>query len=373
MLRCNGIQVRALGRCPYAMIETSTLYRPGLTAIAAVLALSSTSAMAQVALPDVAAPAPAPVAAPAAPAIESAPVQTVQSVPATPRLPDIAVADAPAEAAPVARSQPAPRQRTATTAQRVQRDPAQREAVRSEAARSENAAAQGNVAPAVAASAATAVPAAASPSPAVTPVPTAPTTASTDETAPAQQSRAEASASEDLGYAGWALLGGGLLIVAGGAAFAMTRRPRRRDEAVTYEVPVTATPLAPGAFAPAPAARAPEPVAETGAVLATQQTASRPSVAEPAQPVHARAYDDRHAQLEAMVAEAPSEANPFHSRRNRLRRADYLLRTGRIQDRVEPVQIAQDGTAAASSDRWTETRLGSRQNARVSWKPATTR
>lgn len=326
------------------MIDTTTPYRPGLAAIAAVLALSSTPLMAQVALPDApadpAASAPAPVA-PAAPvqaAPVQAPVQTVQSVPVTPKLPDIAV---PAESA--AASAPAPR------AER----PAARTAVKVSApvervAAAPAPAAAKPVAPKM--SSETVSPAQIDP---VTPAPVSATKV---------QPATSGGMDDAMGYAGWVLLGGGLLLVAGGATFAMTRRPKRRDEvyADTDDMVTTSAVTPVPTFAPVAATPfVAEPVAPVAAPVVRQPVAAREVVAD-------LPLDDRRAALEAMVAEAPSEANPFHSRRNRLRRADYLLRTGQVQ----PEAAVAEETAPAR-DRWSEMSFGGKRASRFSWKPAT--
>ncbi len=214
MLRRSGIRAWASGRCTLAMIETHTLYRPGFAAIAAVLALSSTAAMAQVALPDVGAGSP--VAAPAAPPAQ-APVQTVQAVSATPTLPDIAVQDAPAKATP-SRVMASPRQRADVAPVRA----TARVAPKVTPVATSNMASEANSAP-------------------VTPAPRAATGPkvkpivslnenSAPKVAPAAP-RAEAQASQGMGIEAWTLLGGGLLVVAAGTALAFGRRGKRRDQA----------------------------------------------------------------------------------------------------------------------------------------------
>ncbi|MCE7797904.1 hypothetical protein LWE61_15240 [Sphingobium sufflavum] len=185
-------------------------------------------------------------------------------------------------------------------------------------------------------------------------------------------------ASDDMGSAGWVLLGGGLLIVAGGAAFALSRRPRRRhEEVVGYDVPVA--PIMPAAR-PVPATVA--SVVPAQAVAPPQEHFARVAPEEPRRArvasvdrVHSDAsYDDRRALLEAMIAEAPSRANPFHSRRNRLRRADFLLRTGQAQPKDGLTAAERAGVEPAmASDRWSEMRFGGAQKARISWKPAPAR
>ncbi|HEX7857104.1 MAG TPA: hypothetical protein VF503_25765 [Sphingobium sp.] len=350
------------------MIDKNASYRPGLAAIAAVLALSSTPVMAQVALPadpaETIAPA-APAAVPAAP-VQVAPVQTVQTVPATPSLPDIAVP----EAAPKA-SNVATRNRTPERSGR---------STRSVAAR------------------ATAEPRTASPAstPEHMPVaigPTAPVShpivTPAESVVPEQAEPApvaistSARTTPETDYAGWALLGGGLLLVAGGAVFALSRGSRRSpvrdgygaaDEDLFTVTPAPILPTAPMIARPVMGQpshdRVPErdaaPVAATSVELRkVRPVAMNHDYAE-------LAPSDRSAVLEAMVAEAPSEANPFRSRRNRLRRADFLLRTGQVTPRqgasgateereLEPVGVR---------DRWSEMRFQGIQKTRISWKSA---
>ena len=335
------------------MIDINTLHRPGLSAIAAFLALSSTPLIAQIALPADPAAAP-PVAATMAapPAPTTAPVATVQSVPETPRLPDIAATET--AAAPA-------------TVERAAREPAtQRQARIAPAAKP---ASTGNVAREAAAPAERAGAA-----------PSAPTMnsdaaragmtadqAMADRTAPAAAAPessapvAERQADNGTGPAGWALLGGGLLLVLGGAAFALRRRPARDVENNDYAAVEDGV----NSFATVPAA-APAPAMNAA-------PSSRAPVAQPAMVApRASASGDHHDVLEAMVAEAPSEANPFRSRRNRLRRAEFLLRTGQAEARqADYGSLAQSQTQGAStrSDRWSEMRFPGEQKARVSWKP----
>lgn len=354
------------------MTNKNAPYRPGLAAIAAVLALSSTPVIAQVALPaDPAAPAPAaPAPAPAmtpAPAEPQAPVQTVQSVPATPALPDIPVNDTTSAKAPahttVARTEaPSAPRRSAVTEQRP--------AAPAPAAK----VAEPNVAPIV-----TPAPERAAPPTSerqITPTDTARTT-TPENAAPATVARDGADGSN---YAGWAVLGGGLLLVAGGAAFALSRRPKRRDEVVEYDTAdAVAVHPAPLPAAPAMAMREPRhdlvpPRAAPASVVASTAMKQR----QPQPVALDRDYaempaDDRRTALEAMVAEAPSDANPFHSRRNRLRRASFLLRTGQAAPRQGEYVVTEDRVpeaAAASTDRWSEMRFQGRQKTNISWRPA---
>lgn len=174
--------------------------------------------------------------------------------------------------------------------------------------------------------------------------------------APAERTTVQPASASGMDYAGWVLLGGGLLLVGGGAAFAMSRKPRRRSEA--YTAPEQTVSVEPVAAAPAPFAPvSPEPVGVRAPVTARHD------------PVVMRG-DTHQAALEALIAEAPSAANPFHSRRNRLRRANFLLRTGQ----ATPTGMADTATtqeAVTQRDRWTEMSFGGQRAARVSWRPAT--
>ncbi|MFT3967788.1 MAG: hypothetical protein QM690_18095 [Sphingobium sp.] len=350
------------------MIEKNAPYHPGLAAIAAVLALSATPVIAQVTLPADPAPASPVAASPAAPSVPApaaaapapaAPIQTVQSVPVTPKLPDIAVPETNApRAATAART-------TARAAESALAEPTRSPARSAEA--SPRAATPAPMAERQAAPAPAAAPAMAPAESAATEAP------SPAVAAPPAETRAS---SEDMGYAGWMLLGGGLLLVAGGAAFALSRRPKRREEAdghVAAWASMAPSPVAAGtaSAAAAPAqtvTRAPvhDPVPPRRAVMAPHRIAQTAGHGE-------LAPDQRKAVLEAMVAEAPSEANPFHSRRNRLRRADFLLRTGQAEPRHGEYVVREERQpemAGAQADRWSEMRFQGRQKTSVNWKPA---
>lgn len=329
------------------MIKNTNPHRPGLTAIAVVMALSSTSALAQVTLPaDPAAPA-LPSVTSAAPAVQApaapAPVQTVQSIPATPVLPDLpvdAAAPAPKAAAPVSH-------RMATRAETPKVSPP----------------AEARAVPAAPAAIADAAPAPVQP--AVTPVDAAPAPMATTPVVTPVETAAPMPANDtgNPDYAAWALLGGGTFLVMSGAAFALTRRPKRRDEEAAYRADEASATVAIVAVHPAP----------LPAAMVREKVAPAPVRAEPAL---TRDYADatpdaRRNALEALVAEAPSEANPFHSRRNRLRRADFLLRTGQAEPRQGEYAVTEESAAAtaAQKDRWSEMRFQGGQKARINWRP----
>lgn len=321
-----------------SMIENIPLYRPGLTAIAAVLALSSTSIIAQVALPDVT----------AQPVSVGLPAEAVQSASVAPKLPDIDVIKASPQ--------------TASSEQTVARQEAHSPRLTAEAG-SKRAALAPEI-PLSAPDLSVPVPVERAPLTMTAPTPAV----AANEPVMVKPMRGDANASADMGYAGWILLGGGLLIVAGGAAFAMRRRPKPHKEVRAYSKGEGMS--APHAVSREPNAR-PLPFAPD---RAAQKEMHPPRAAAP----HSRgmggsACGDHHALLEVMVAKAPTEANPFHTRRNRIRRADFLLRTGQAEERgLASAQQRYDGRALIP-DRWSEMRFAGKQNARVSWKPATAR
>jgi hypothetical protein len=78
---------------------------------------------------------------------------------------------------------------------------------------------------------------------------------------------------------------------------------------------------------------------------------------------------DRHAMLEAMVAEPRSQANPFLTRGKRIRRADFLLRTGQAWPATD-VAARSDQPSVLAADRWSETRLTGKATTRMIWRPA---
>lgn len=347
------------------MIDTLTPYRPGLTAIAAVLALSSTPVIAQAVLPDAAAPTTTMSPPVAVPEAVTAPAQTVQSLPpAAPTLPDIAVTDA--SAAPIT-ARPAPRSHMVnakTTPKLESRAASPSQNVTSNAA--DPVAAQATITPAPVPQASNVL------LRAVTPAPVTPSTQPTVRA----QSRADANALDGMGYAGWVMLGGGLLIVAGGAAFALGRRPKRHVDSVSYATPLmgVVTGVGDRMAEPHPVVVAAPVAAHVPQVKAHRSTAGAQSqgpIPEKNQGHANNANEGHRAILEVMVAEMPSEANPFHSRRNRLRRADFLLRTGQAQPQKPSFGAWQSHEELALVlDRWSEMSFSGKQKARVNWSSA---
>jgi hypothetical protein len=318
------------------------------TAIAAVIALSSTHAIAQEAAPTLSLPqnidsgvapgtssvplenqaSPAPgtpvVVEPAAPTIAiDVPPAAAQSAPST--QPTIMLPDAPAPATePSATTQAetsvesAPPQASATQSA-PQRSSAAATAP-SEAPRVPTAQSSGTSADGVLADGAVPAPVLSPAGDAVEPVP--------EQAGPAVQND-----SADLTTAGIA----GLLAalgIAGAGAMAMARRRRRRviqEEGASYAVAPAASPVA---SRPADATtRPPAYQAEPEFVRAP----AAPRIAEPASSVRAAPRtmpmgrgvpadpELRRALIEEMVAAEPDDANPFHTRKARRRRARILL------------------------------------------------
>lgn len=117
----------------------------------------------------------------------------------------------------------------------------------------------------------------------------------------------------------------------GGAALLVARSRRRRsdieeDEAFAMEpVPAPAPAVSPASAVPAMPAMAmyaPEP-AFIPEMAPARSTAPRASAEVPAGPIPQG--EERHALLRRMAAAEPDEANPFRSRKARLRRARLIL------------------------------------------------
>lgn len=303
-----------------------------LTAIAAVLALSATPAIAQevapveapaapvVIQPEAAtsapAPAPAPVAvqpAPAQPTVVTTSTPVVQSVPAEPEV-----------AAPAAKPAPAPRvaAKPAQPPARAATPAAVREAPAPAVPVAQSPAQRAAPAPGALASGPAPVraPVAATPSPA------APAPTSNDATLP---------------VAGIVGLLAALGIAGLGIAAMRSRRRARQDEWDAAEEPAVVAETPPPA--PMPVAMEPvllEPALEErgvpAAVIPIAVASSRPMPRQVA-PRHAGATavmlgtlmpetaEERQNLLERMVAAEPDEGNPFHSHKSRLRRARIQL------------------------------------------------
>ncbi|MES2158600.1 MAG: hypothetical protein V4512_12405 [Pseudomonadota bacterium] len=291
------------------MTEHIRNIRPARAAIAAVLALSATPVLAQVAAPPTVAPT-------IAPAMPDTPAPTVGS----PTAPAFAV------------SQPVVQQ----TASVEDRRAASIAAAEAEAATK----AAAPVAPRVVRPravermvAAVAAPVAATPvtpSPVVAPEPVVAPAPVMAEAAPAPVSQAVARTDDALL---WAMGGSALLLLGlGGAAMARRRRPAEAiEERETFIEP----PVAPVAVTPVAAAPVAVPVARPA--FATAPSAS---------------HED--ATLAAMVAAPPSEDNPFLTHAKRLRRARILLaqrEAGHAPVMTQAQSQVQVATPAPAMDR----------------------
>jgi hypothetical protein len=298
-----------------AVMTYSIKRRPGMTAIAAVLAFSATPAFAQEVSPaptTQTVPDPAP-AEPAAPApVASAPETTVTTTTTTEPVATTTATDplAPAAAAPVV-------ERTTTT--RTTRTTRSTRPSALAAAR------------AASAPASTAAPAAIAPAPLAEPAVPAPAIAPVAaEPAPAQPTTSEAVVSDDvLPIAGAAGLG---LLALGSAAFALRRR--KRNEVGEYD-------LNPTYDEPRMARAEPIPAREprAAAAVATPAGASafnwrdQSAQAAPVEPVPGA--PGSHI---AAAKRGPTPENPFLSLKKRLKRASFFEQRDRLvaQGRATP-------------------------------------
>jgi len=332
------------------MTKQLTPTRPALAAIAAVLAFGSTPAFAQEAQPQMTAP---PAVTPPAPLMQPSAPTPPAVAPATPEAAAPVVAQTPPAQAPAAPAAPAqapvfkaqapvvqptpPRPVIAAPAETdtapVAEEAAPKPVRERAAARTAKPEATANPVPAN--NVAERTPIEAAPAPVVTPTSTAdtvPTPAPVAEApAPAPVQTVDNGMSDE---AKFAMGAGAVAILAAGAAFAMRRRkdPANEDVApVAYE-PVSA-PVAP--------VLSEEPAVQ---VRPARQPAMATTAADA--PYVQPAYSDERVQpvssvapatsLEAMMAEQPTAANPFLTRRNRLRRANFLLSQQETGNRVEP-------------------------------------
>ncbi|MGV3511423.1 MAG: hypothetical protein ACO1OX_05400 [Novosphingobium sp.] len=136
----------------------------------------------------------------------------------------------------------------------------------------------------------------------------------------------------------WALPVGAAatLLVLGGAGIAMRRRRRAYEEDVDFVPPVMARPT----MRPQPERRVAPPM---------------PPVAQPSAPTVAmtpamvRTASEREELIERIVAAEPDEANPFHSRKARRRRARIMVQSMATRNEV-PAAPAARATPVAQPD-----------------------
>jgi hypothetical protein len=144
---------------------------------------------------------------------------------------------------------------------------------------------------------------------------------------------------------GWGLAGGALLLV--GIAGTIVMR-RRKVTVPKNDAIVTQTAYVPPVAAPAMA---------------------MPLMAEPARVSRSPVQAAPHGSIEEMVAAPPSAANPFLTRRNRLRRAEFLARQS--EEAVVTPRAEAPMAAAEREDRSQMVyRFGPGQQPRTRWVPA---
>ena len=292
-------QIAAHRNCACVMLNKITHLHPAWTAIAAVLAFGSTPVLAQQAVTQPATqtlPAAAPQAK-TAPNVVLPPVKAaaakpvVQDVPIRPVTEIVPVPDAqpsartlakaePVKTKPAPKSAPATDRPTAVKTTAVTSAPTPVEATPTSPTAFTDTAVNETVAPE------TYIPAAAAP------------VADQNTTLPANDSSNM-----------WSLLAGLLAILGAGTAavlFVLRRQKKARAEESEYvETAVVEEPISQTVATTKPATHAPQPISTPAAKL--------PNVSSNA------------TTLEAMVAQEPSEENPFVSYRNRARRAKFLL------------------------------------------------
>jgi hypothetical protein len=294
------------------MTEHIRNIRPARAAIAAVLALSATPVLAQVAAPPTVAPT-------IAPAMPDTPAPTV----ASPTAPAFAVSQ------PVVQQTASVEDRRAASIAAAEAEAATKAAA-PVAPRVVRPRAVERMAAPVAAVAAPVAATPVTPSPVVAPEPVVAPAPAVAEAAPAPVGQAVARTDDALL---WAMGGSALLLLGlGGAAMARRRRPTEAiEERETFIEPA----VAPVGVTPVAAAPVAVPVARPA--FATAPSAS---------------HED--ATLAAMVAAPPSEDNPFLTHAKRLRRARILLaqrEAGHAPVMTQAQSQAQVATPAPAMDR----------------------
>lgn len=337
-----------------------SLARPAGTAIAAVLALSPIIAMAQTVATGAQPPEPAPMSQPSA---ETAPAQPATGAPAEPPpvnsgLPQInsgvpqtvfapqapvvqpvpsAEPTVPSPTAPAPEETPSPAAAASATKAPTPREvEAKTPAAAPKDAIAPTAKSSRDMTVAEPASVNAVATSDARPSAIVTtPVLPAPTVA--DEEAALEEAVAETG---DDGVA-WALGIGALAFLAGVGAIAYGGRSTPRRDMVADDGSPAVSPDRELAPTPVTDDRAQEAQRE---YMGEDELASRKIVAESASTGWHGPASDLDARREAMIAEAPTAANPFLTRRNRLRRADFLLRQ---EEASRLDQVMQEDPVAA--------------------------
>ncbi|MCP1471544.1 hypothetical protein J3E64_003255 [Sphingobium sp. OAS761] len=319
--------------------------RPARAAIAAVLAFSATPLLAQTAAPPV-----VPTIVPPVQAVTPAPVTTA---------PDTAVF---APSAPVVQATPPVEERIAAARAAAEAETPRavapdRSATAPRAGRSSTASTSARTtAPATrapetqaAAPASSAMPApAAVEAPAQAPIAEQSVPAEPAAPAPVANDTVNDTAGDNALL--WALGGGALLLMGiGGAALARRRRPER-DAVVTTAEPVAVAD---------PYPVAPAPVMDRA----------------PARPAMAAAPVGENGSLAAMVAAPPSAENPFRTRKNRMRRARWLIaqRDDAAAPATPPQTFHAEPVPASAADRSQTVYSFGRQDARKPiFRPRTT-
>lgn len=282
--------------------------RPASTAIAAVLAFSSPAVIAQTADPTAAAP---PLVVTQPPASSAAPAPVIAPAPVV----------TPSVAGPIATVQPVPPPAIhlppEPLAEAVQSAPTE---TRREASAPKPAPVNADrAAPAAANAAPVAGPVLA---PSVDPIAVPVSSAVPVETSqPVPLAVDSVRDPNSVNVPDWLLPAGGVLLLLGGATVAVMMRRRTNDGIDNVLVPAGAMQRAAPAPVIPPATFAElDPIAQpVPAQVGRHATASKnPPVGSDA------------AQLEAMIAEAPSPENPFLTRKKRLCRADFLMRQGGV-------------------------------------------
>lgn len=333
------------------MMNIAPPLRPARTAIAAVLVLATTPLLAQTVPPPsepVAPDAPPPVVAttPVAPVAAPAPVTAPPAV-----APPVVATVAPS--APIAQEAAAPVSPSARDVAPAQSTPAR-------AARAETPSAVASRAPAAERTASPfetpATPVASSPA---TPATAAPVGA---ETVPAPVATApdEASIADPSDNGATAALVGGIVLLAGAGAIYALRRRKGEPEMTTAPVAPIIDPErvraidAPVEQAPTVAAvERPREIVGSQDRFAFNAVTPAASVAEkPAQSVTAsNPVSATGGSVEDMIAAPPSRENPFLTRKNRLRRAGFLMRQNGAVDHAMASPASPGPAAGQGQDR----------------------